>query len=79
MRVDDLQWRAGEVSFTVDGPLGEQRVRFWGDVPTQPRPPVEAALAATLLPAMTAGGELSLPGPLSPQVLRRFPTSRRCW
>ena len=61
------------MSFALDGPFGERSVRFWGDVPPRPDPPVETALAVALLPAMTAGEELSLPGPLSPQVLRALP------
>lgn len=73
MVIDDLRCQAGEVSFTLDGPFGERSVRFWGDVPASSDPPVEAALAAALLPAMTVGGELSLPGPLSPRVGRALP------
>jgi len=65
--VTDLAQANGELSFTFSGPLGEHRLRFWGDIPEHPAgPPLEAALAVALLPAMSVGGALSLPGPLSP-------------
>lgn len=70
-----LVQRPGEVSFTVVGTFGEQRVRFWGDIPTPTRQSaaVEPALAVALLPAMASGSELSLPGSLSPQLGRALP------
>jgi O-methyltransferase len=71
--VGDPVRRAGEVSFSVAGPFGEHRVRFWGDVPASQALGVESALASALLPAMTIGGELSLPGRLSPQLRRALP------
>lgn len=71
--VSDLARRGGEVSFSVAGPFGEHRIRFWGDIPAGPPLGVEPALASVLLPAMTIGGELSLPGPLSPQLRRALP------
>jgi hypothetical protein len=72
--VTDLKQEPGELTFTVRGQLGEQRVRFWGDVPGSPAgPATEVALAVGLLPAMAGGGELSLPLPLSPQLRRSLP------
>jgi hypothetical protein len=72
--VSDLRQGDGELSFLVSGPLGEHPVRFWGDIPENSAgPPVEPALAAVLLAAMTTGGELSLPGPLSPRLRRALP------
>jgi hypothetical protein len=62
-----------EVNFTVVGPCGEGRVRFWGDIPASPTPPAETALAAALLPAMSTGDRLFLPGPVSPQLRRALP------
>lgn len=72
--VSDPVQRGGEVSFAVAGPFGEHQVRFWGDVPAGQTLGVESALASALLPAMTIGGELSLPGPLSPQLRRAVPS-----
>jgi len=72
--VHDLRHGEGEVSFEVMDPHGDRTtVRFWGDIPASETAPVEAALAATLLPAMGAGGELSLPNPVSPQLRRALP------
>lgn len=72
--VSDLRQAAGEFSFKVSGMLGEHRVRFWGDIPEHPLgPPPEPALAAVLGPAMSVGGELSLPRQLSPQLRRALP------
>ncbi len=72
--VSDLDQAKGEFSFTISGPLGEDRVRFWGDIPDNTGKPLfEAALAVALLPAMAVGGRLSIPGPLSPQLLRALP------
>ena len=71
--VSNLTRRDGEVSFAVAGPLGDQQVRFWGDIPQGPGLGVESALASALLPAMATSGELSLPRPLSPQLCRTLP------
>lgn len=48
-------------------------MRFWGDVPASPAFRVEPALAVALLPAMTTGGRLELPGPVGPQLKRALP------
>jgi hypothetical protein len=72
--VTDIRQEKGEYSFAVRGPSGEHRVRFWGDISEDPfAPRSEPALAVALLPAMAAGGKLSIPGPLSPQLLRALP------
>ena len=71
--VSNVAQRDGEVSFGVTGPFGEHQVRFWGDVPAGSTLAIESALASVLLPAMTIGGELFLPGPLSPQLRRALP------
>ena len=72
--VSDIRHSNGEYSFTVAGPLGEHRVRFWGDLGDDPAVPrSEPALAVALLPAMAVGGELSVPGPLSPRLRRVLP------
>ena len=49
--------RAGDVIPQIVGPAGEQRVRFWGDLPAGPTPRIEPAIAVGLLPAMAAGCE----------------------
>ena len=71
--VRDVVNRQGEYSFRVDGGLGEPRVRFWGDVPAPPAPAAEPAFAATLLPAMAAGGRLDLPLALDPRLRDALP------
>lgn len=73
--VSDIRHSGEEYSFTVSGPVGDDlRIRFWGDIGDAPDVPrSEPALAATLLPAMAVGGELSVPGPLSPQLRHALP------
>lgn len=72
--VSDIHYSDDEYSFTVSGRFGEHRVRFWGDIPEHAGAPrVEPALAVALLPAMAAGGELSVPGALSPRLRQALP------
>lgn len=72
--VSDIRHSNYEYSFTIAGPQSEHRVRFWGDIgETAERPISEPALAVALLPAMVAGGELSIPGALSAQLRRALP------
>jgi hypothetical protein len=74
--VRDLAHGDREVAFTVIGPTGEGRVRFWGDIPRSRKPPADTVLATALLPAMSAGDRLFMPGPVSPQLLRSLPDAQ---
>jgi hypothetical protein len=67
-KVHGLEHAEGELHFSVSGPFGDHRISFVGDIPAAADPPVDTALAAALLPAMTVGGQLELPGPISPQL-----------
>jgi hypothetical protein len=71
--VRDVVHDRGEYSFRVDGVIGERSVRFWGDVPAPPAPAAEPAFAATLLPAMAAGGRLELPLALDSRLREALP------
>lgn len=74
--IRELVHREGEYSFLLVEPERERRVRFWGDIPAPTRPSIEPALATTLLVAMGNGDALSLPGPVSPQLLRSLPDAQ---
>ncbi len=63
----------GEYAFRVEGELGEQSVRFWGDISKPPTPAAEPAFATALLPAMASGGRLELPFPLDPRLREALP------
>jgi hypothetical protein len=71
--IRELVHREGEYSFLLAEPGRERRVRFWGDVPAPATPQVEPALATALLVAMANREALSLPGPVSPQLVRALP------
>lgn len=66
--VRDLLTAPGELSFSVETGGERSRVSFQADTPVLPA--AEAALAATLMPAMSRGGGLSLEAPISARILR---------
>jgi hypothetical protein len=78
--ITDLRAAQGELSFTARIGDREQRVWFRTDTPVTPN--ADAALAACLMPAMTLGGRLTLPAPISPRLLRgqwEFQGVQRSW
>jgi hypothetical protein len=79
--IRDLDAKSGELSFTARLHGREpQRVRFRTGTDVVGYP--EVALAATLMPAMRAGGTLTMGEPVSPRVLRlqrEFQGIQRAW
>ncbi|HVD39442.1 MAG TPA: hypothetical protein VNC16_00365 [Solirubrobacterales bacterium] len=78
--VVDLRAEAGELSFTVEAGSERQRVSFRSDTPVLPA--ADGVLAATLMPAMSRGGPLRLPTPVSARILRNqreFQAIQRLW
>jgi glycosyltransferase involved in cell wall biosynthesis len=67
--ITDLQATLGELSFTARIGDREQRVWFRTDAPVTPN--ADAALTTCLVPAMRAGGRLTIDTPISPRLLRR--------
>src|SRR5690348_9090315 len=74
---------AGEGELTFEARLhGREPQRIWLRSGTEVEPYPEAALAATLMPAMRAGGTLTMSEPISPRVLRmqrEFQGIQRSW
>lgn len=66
--VRDLRAAPGELSFSFETGSERHRISFQSDTPVLPA--AEAALAASLLPAMSLGGGLSLEAPVSARILR---------
>jgi hypothetical protein len=78
--VTDLRASPGELSFAVEAGGERQRISFRADTPVVPGP--DAALAATLMPAMSRGGDLKLEVPISARILRNqreFQAIQRLW
>lgn len=78
--VRDVRAAAGELSFSIEAGGERSRISFQADTPVLPAP--EATLAATLLPAMSRGGDLSLEAPISARLLRtqrEFQAIQRLW
>jgi hypothetical protein len=78
--VTDLRCEPGEISYAAA--VGEHRGRIRFRSETAPMPRADAALAAILMAAMTAGGRLSLGGAISPRLLRNqaeFQAIQRAW
>jgi predicted PP-loop superfamily ATPase len=76
----DLRATPGELSF--EARIGPEPKRVWFRSPTPMTPPADAALAACLMPAMRAGGTLTMTDPVSPRVLRgqrEFGAVQRAW
>lgn len=66
--VTDLRAGPGELAFSFESGNERHRISFQSDTPVLPA--AEAALAASLLPAMSLGGGLSLEAPISARILR---------
>ncbi len=78
--IADLTRTPGELSFQARIGGGAQRV--WIRSPTPVTPPADAALAACLMPAMRAGGTLTMSERISPRLLRTqrdFQAIQRAW
>jgi hypothetical protein len=78
--VADVRSEPGELSF--EARIGGGTTRVW--MRSDPEGPIssEAALPACLMPAMRFGGELDLPAPMSPRVMRNqreFQAIQRAW
>jgi hypothetical protein len=76
--IADLKRSPGKLSFEAH--IGPASRRIWFRTETETLPAVEAALAASLLPAMQFGGELRIDEPLSPRAMhgqREFQALRR--
>jgi polysaccharide pyruvyl transferase WcaK-like protein/predicted PP-loop superfamily ATPase len=70
----------GELSF--DARIDGETKRIWFRADTPVTPPADAALAACLMPAMRAGGRLTMSAPLSPRLLRaqrEYQAVQRAW
>jgi hypothetical protein len=77
----DLSLGTGELTFEARL-HGREPQRIWLRSGTEVEPYPEAALAATLMPAMRAGGSLTMSEPISPRVLRmqrEFQGIQRSW
>ncbi|HET8954484.1 MAG TPA: hypothetical protein VFN18_02370 [Solirubrobacterales bacterium] len=78
--VTDLQASPGELSFTFDSGGERHRISFQTETPVLPAS--DGALAATLMPAMSRGCDLSLEVPVSARILRNqreFQAIQRLW
>ncbi len=79
--IADVRCDPGELSFEARLHGREPR-RIWLRSGTEVEPYPEAALAATLMPAMRTGGKLRMEEPISPRVLRtqrEFQAIQRAW
>ena len=79
--IADLARRTGELSFEARMD-GVEPKRIWLRSSSEVDPHPEAALAASLLPAMRRGGTLAMSDPISPRVLRNqreFQAIQRAW
>jgi hypothetical protein len=79
--IRDLTRGPGELAFEARL-HGREPQRIWLRSGTEVEPYAEAALAATLMPAMRAGGTLTMSEPISPRVLRlqrEFQGIQRAW
>ena len=78
--VTELRAAPGELSFSVEAGDEQHSISFRADTPVVPA--ADAALAATLMPAMSRGGDLRLEVPVSPRILRtqrEFQAIQRLW
>jgi hypothetical protein len=78
--VRDVRSSPGELSFSIEAGGERRRISFQADTPVLPAP--EATLAATLLPAMSRGGDLTLEAPISARLLRtqrEFQAIQQLW
>lgn len=78
--VADVRRKPGELAFDTNI-VGHQE-GVWLRVADELVPNADAALATCLMPAMTAGGTLALPVPISPRILRNqreFQAIQRAW
>lgn len=78
--VTDLRAESGELSFSVEAGDERHRISFRSDTPVLPA--ADGVLAATLMPAMSRGGALRLPTPISARILRNqreFQAIQRLW
>jgi Glycosyl transferase family 2 len=66
--VANLKAAPGELSF--EARIGGRVQQVWMRSETPVIPPADAALATCLMPAMRDGGTLTMPGPVSPRLLR---------
>jgi hypothetical protein len=66
--IADLRTGPGELSF--EARIAGHTRRIWFKSETEVEPYPEAALAASLMPAMRSGGTLTMNEPISPRVLR---------
>ena len=76
----DLKLAPGELSF--EARIGDAAKHVWFRTDTPVTPTADAALGACLMPAMRAGGRLTMAEPVSPRVLRmqrEFQGIQRAW
>jgi hypothetical protein len=79
--VTELNCSPGELSFRARIGGGDQLVRLQADG-GETATGADPVLAASLMPAMRFGGSLTLPGPLSPRVMRsqrEYQAVQRAW
>jgi hypothetical protein len=67
-RITELRTAPGELSFKAE--VGGLQPTIWFRTEADETPTADAALAGCLLPAMVAGGALTLEDPVSPRLLR---------
>jgi hypothetical protein len=78
--ITNLRTAPGELSF--DARIGERTTNVWMRTESPLTAGPEAALAATVMPAMTLGGRLRMSDPVSPRMLRgqrEFQAIQRSW
>jgi hypothetical protein len=79
-QIANLKAAPGELSF--EARIGGREQEVWIRTAAEFLPPAEAALAASLLPAMRDGGRLELEAPISPRLLRtqrEYQAIQRAW
>jgi hypothetical protein len=69
--ITDVSSKPGELAFSVR--VEEREAEVWFRTETAVRPPADPVLPATLMPAMTRGGRLSVAAPISARLLRNQP------
>ncbi|HET8536246.1 MAG TPA: glycosyltransferase family A protein [Solirubrobacteraceae bacterium] len=79
-RINEVRTAAGELSFTAS--VAGTRQRIWFRTDADVTPTADAALASCLMPAMRAGGQLTVDAPISPRLLRgqrEYQSLQRSW
>src|SRR5690349_14687992 len=78
--VRDVQASPGELSFVAD--VAERQERVWFRIDAGFIPTADAALVASLMPAMRHGGTLTVDAPVSPRLLQgqwEYQGLQRAW